>query len=71
MLYIVKALGRFMAKLREKGPQLAEKGFVFHWANAPVHSAAIVEEWFAANTIPLLQHPYYSSDLASVDFFLF
>jgi hypothetical protein len=60
-----------MVKLREKRPQLAEKGFVFHWDNAPVHTAAVVKDWFAANAIPLLEHPPYSPDLAPADFFLF
>ena len=69
--YIVKALGRFMVKLREKRPQLAENGFVFHWDNAPVHTAAVVRNWFADNAIPLLEHPAYSPDLAPADFFLF
>ena len=47
------------------------KGFVFQWTNAPVHTAAVAKDWFAANAIPLLEHPPYSPDVTPVDFFLF
>ena len=48
-----------------------DKGFVFHWANAPIHTAAVAKDWFAANAIPLLEHPPYSPDLPPAYFFLF
>lgn len=69
--YIVKTLGRFLVNLRQKRPQLAEQGFRFHWDNAPVHTAAVVKNWFAAHAIQLLEHAPYSPDLAPADFFLF
>jgi len=69
--YIVKALGRFLRYLKQKRPELAEQGFLFHWDNAPVHTAAVVKEWFAAHAIQVLEHPPYSPDLAPADFFLF
>ena len=69
--YIVKALKVFMKKMKAKRPQMVEQGFVFHWDNAPVHTAAVVAEWFAANNIQRLAHPPYSPDLAPADFFLF
>ena len=48
--YIVKVLGLFMRKMRQKRPHLVENGFIFHWDNAPVHTAAVVADWFAAKT---------------------
>ena len=41
-----------------------------HWNNALVHITAVVKDWFAANTLQLLELPPYSSDLAPADFFL-
>ena len=38
----VKALGLFMKRIRQKRPHMVELGFVFHWDNAPVHTAAVV-----------------------------
>ncbi len=69
--YIVKVLGLFMKRMRKKRPQMVEQGFVFHWDNAPVHTAAVVADWFAARNIQRLEHPPYSPDLAPADFFLF
>jgi hypothetical protein len=43
----------------------------FHWDNAPVHTAAVVSDWFDAHGIQRLEHPQYSLDLALADFFLF
>jgi len=60
-----------MVKLREKRPQLTEKGFVFNWDSVPVNTAAVVKDWFTANAIPLLEYPHYSPDLTPADFFLF
>ena len=48
-----------------------EQGFMFHWDNAPVHTAVTVKNWFANHAIPVLEHPPYSPDLAPADFFLF
>jgi len=39
--------------------------------NAPAHSALIVREFSARNSITVLEHPPYSPDLATWDFFLF
>ncbi len=69
--YIVKVLGLFMRRMRKKRPQMAEQGFVFHWDNAPVHTAAVVADWFAARNIQRLEHSLYLPDLAPADFFLF
>jgi histone-lysine N-methyltransferase SETMAR len=69
--YIVKALGNFLKQLKKKRPEMMEQEWWFHWDNAPVHTAAVVKEWFAAHNIQRLEHPPYSPDLASADFFLF
>lgn len=69
--YIVKTLDIFLKNMRTKRPQMVERGFQFHWDNAPVHTAVAVKNWFAAHSIPLLEHPPYSPDLAPADFFLF
>ena len=41
-----------------------------HWDLALVHIAAVVIDWFTANTLQLLELPPYWSDLAPADFFL-
>jgi histone-lysine N-methyltransferase SETMAR len=69
--YIVKALGTFMKHLRKKRPEMVSQEWFFHWDNAPVHTAAVVKTWLAANSIQLLQHPPYSPNLTPADFFLF
>ena len=69
--YIVKVLGIFMKNMRTKRPHMLTRDWFFHWDNAPVHTAAIVRNWFAARDIQLLEHAPYSPDLAPADFFLF
>ena len=69
--YIVKALAVFWKKLKKKRPQMAAGDWFFHWDNAPVHTAAIVQDWLAAREVQVLPHPPYSPDLAPADFFFF
>jgi hypothetical protein len=69
--YIVKALGNFLQQLKKKRPVMVQQEWWFHWDNAPVHTAAVVLEWFAAHNIQQLEHPPYLPDLAPADFFLF
>jgi histone-lysine N-methyltransferase SETMAR len=69
--YIVKVLGIFLKKFRQKRPEMAARQWFFHWDNAPVHTAAVVQAWIAANNVQVLEHPPYSPDLAPADFFLF
>jgi len=69
--YIVMTLGKFMKNLKKKRPIMVEQEWFFHWDNAPVHTAAVVKDWLAANSVKMLQHPPYSPDLAPADFFLF
>ena len=69
--YIIDVLGRFLKKMREKRPTKLDQGFIFHWDNAPVHTASSVQEFLAKKNVELLQHPAYSPDLAPADYFLF
>ena len=69
--YTVKVLGLFWRNLKLKRPVMVEQEWFFHWDNAPVHTAAIVQDWFTAHGVQRLEHPPYSPDLAPADFFLF
>jgi hypothetical protein len=58
----------------KKGKSLAEiaaSPWLFHWDNAPMHTANKVTKFLAKNNIRTLQHPPYSPDLAPADYFLF
>ncbi|GFV65607.1 putative mariner transposase [Trichonephila clavipes] len=50
---------------------LKEKSWIFHQDNAPAHSTLSVKRFLAKHSIPVLDHPPYSPDLASCDFYLF
>jgi histone-lysine N-methyltransferase SETMAR len=50
---------------------MAFQDWFLHWDNAPVHTAATVQEYLAAKGIKTLRHLPYSPDLAPADFFLF
>jgi len=69
--YIVEVLGTFLKHFKKKRPVMATQEWFFHWDNAPVHTTAVVQDWFTAHAIQLLDHPPYSPDLAPADFFLF
>ena len=69
--YVVDVLGKFLKQLRLKRPEMVEQEWFLHWDNAPVHTAAVVQNWLAARAIRVLPHPPYSPDLAPADFFLF
>jgi histone-lysine N-methyltransferase SETMAR len=70
VIYTVKVPGIFMKKLRQKQPEMSQEWF-FHWDDAPVHNATIVQARIATNNIQVMEHPPYSPDLALVDYFLF
>jgi hypothetical protein len=38
MIYIIKALGKFLELLKKKRPSMAQQQKWFHWDNAPVHN---------------------------------
>jgi histone-lysine N-methyltransferase SETMAR len=69
--YTIIVLGKFLKQLRLKRPEMVEQEWFLHWDNAPVHTAAVVQNWLAARAIRVLPHPPYSPDLAPADFFLF
>ncbi|GFX77918.1 histonelysine Nmethyltransferase SETMARlike [Trichonephila clavipes] len=59
------------AELAEKQPHLQKKKNLFHQDNTPYHTSSVTmakihELWFE-----LLDHPFYSPDLAPSDFLLF
>ncbi len=68
-MYIMKALGTYMKHFKKKRPEMASRERFFHWDNVPVHTAAVVQDWLAANQIQVLEP--YSPDLAPADYFLF
>ena len=43
--------------------------WILHHDNAPAHNALSVKRYLAKNNIPVTEHPPYSPDLASCDFF--
>jgi hypothetical protein len=60
--------------LRERAervrPELwAEKNWILRHDSAPLHSALTVPEFFTKNDMITMDHPSYSPDLASCDFF--
>ncbi len=55
---IVKLLDIFMTHL--KSPILVEQELFFHWGNAPLHTATIVQDFLFTHSIQLLCHPLYS-----------
>jgi histone-lysine N-methyltransferase SETMAR len=69
--YVVDVLGKFWRSLRLKRPELLSQRWFFHWDNVPVHTTAVVSDWFDAHGVQQLKHPLYSPDLAPADFFLF
>ncbi len=69
--YIVKVLDVFMRHFMKKRPVMAGQPWFFRWDNAPVHTAAIVQDWLVAHDVQVLRHLPYSPDLAPADFFFF
>ena len=69
--YIIEALSKFLKTFKQKRPELASGEWFFHWDNAPVHTAAAVQEWIAARDFQMIDHLPYLPDLAPADFFLF
>ena len=75
-VYIVDTLKVFFQHLNRKRPDLAKRGIIFHWDNAPVHTARIVKDFLEkkksdGRVKEVLEHPPYSPDLAPADYFLF
>jgi len=57
-------------KVRRKQPKIfANNSWILHHKNAPAHTALSLKEFFATKQKTMLEHPAYSSNLASKDFF--
>ena len=69
--YVITSLQLFWRRLRLKRPDLFKNGFIFHWDNAPVHTAGKVKTFLEKKNVEMLPHPPYSPDLAPADYFLF
>ena len=69
--YIIESLRRFLKIYKDKRSARAGQDWFLHWDNAPVHSAAVVQQFLADRSIKTIAHPPYSPDLAPADFFLF
>jgi len=71
-VYCLEVLKRLHEKVRQKRPELfANNSWILHHDNAPAHAALSVREFLVTKQITVLEHPAYSPDLASSDFFLF
>ena len=62
--YIREALGKFVKIFKKKRPEMVEGEWFFQWDNAPVHTAAVVQEWIAARGFNMIAQPPYWPDLA-------
>ena len=64
-----------LKKIEGKGPKKETRniknGFILHQGNPPTHTALSVQKFLTEKQIPTFDHPPYSPDLASCDFFLF
>ena len=61
-----------MKKLDRNDPELfANNSWILLHDNAPAHTTLPVRELLATKQITVLEHPAYSLDLTSSDFFLF
>jgi len=68
----VEVLKHLRDRVRCMRPELWEgRRWIPHHNNAPAHSALIVREILACNSITVLEHPPYSPDIAPCNFFLF
>jgi len=70
--FYVEVLKCLRDRVRRVRPELWDRRqWILHHDNAPAHSALIVHEFLARNSITMLKRPPYSPDLAPCDFFLF
>ena len=69
--YMVSVLGKFLKILTRKRPNLTPETLLLHWDNAPVHTAAVTQEFLTKKGVKTLPHPPYSPDLAPADFWFF
>jgi hypothetical protein len=55
--------------MKEKMPEMRAGEVFFQWDNTLSHPAKVVKEISAQKSIQMIDHPSYSTHLASVDFF--
>jgi hypothetical protein len=59
-----------LERVRRKRPEMCKKGSWILHHDVPAHNALSVNTFLAKHKIPVLEHPPYSPDLASCDFFI-
>jgi len=69
--YYLEVLTRLRESVRRKRPGLWPDKWILHHDNAPAHDALRFREFLAKNSITKMDHPPYSPDLATCDFWLF
>lgn len=70
--YCLHILSEFRERIKEKRPELwKDKSWILHHDSAPTHFRSSVKRFLAKYSIPVLDHPPYSPDLAPCNFYLF
>lgn len=70
--YYIEVLEKLRERVRKKRPDMwKNNSWILHQDNAPAHNALSVKRFLAKKSIPVLEHPPYSPDLAPCDFYLF
>jgi transposase len=62
--------GQFLIDILREG-KLREGRVMLHFDNAPIHCTGTIRDRMADAELERMEHPSYSPDLASYDFFLF
>ncbi|VVC27038.1 Transposase, type 1 [Cinara cedri] len=69
--YYKEVLIKLREGVKKKRSDLWKNGWVLHQDNAPAHRVFSIQRFLTEKNISILQHPPYSPDLASCDFFFF
>nr|CAH7734624.1 unnamed protein product [Callosobruchus chinensis] len=70
--YYIEVLEKLRERVRKKRPDMwKNNSWILHQDNAPAHNALSVKQFLEKKSIPVLEHPPYSPDLAPCDFYLF
>jgi histone-lysine N-methyltransferase SETMAR len=67
----LEVLTRLRESVRRKRPGIWPDKWILHHDNISAHDEFRVREFMATNSIPNMEHPPYSPDLAPCDFWLF
>jgi hypothetical protein len=68
---LFEVLTRLQESVWRKRPELWPDKWILHHDNAPAHDALSVRQFLAKKSITKMDHPLYSPDLASCDFWPF